>query len=137
MTVSNCPKHCPGELERGAIGRPGDRPTSVGRRTSPPASVCRFRSARAHWELACDPQPAARAELLLLHVAPLLLTTNGIRDDVIGEHNLTVQRPAVFLYNHRNQVDPFVAGNWFGTTDRDRQEGTSARSHLRHAAQAE
>ncbi len=47
----------------------------------------------------------------------LLLAVNGIRYDVIGAQNLTAQRPAVFLYNHRNRVDPFIAGalvrdNW-------------------------
>ena len=39
----------------------------------------------------------------------LLLDTNGIRFTVIGTENLTAQRPAVFLYNHRNGVDPFIA----------------------------
>lgn len=39
----------------------------------------------------------------------LLLDTNGIRFTVIGAENLTKQRPAVFLYNHRNGVDPFIA----------------------------
>lgn len=39
----------------------------------------------------------------------LLLATNGIRYRVIGAENLTAQRPAVFLYNHRNGVDPFIA----------------------------
>lgn len=47
----------------------------------------------------------------------VLLATNGIRINVVGAHNLTAQRPAVFLYNHRNRVDPFVAAalmrdNW-------------------------
>lgn len=39
----------------------------------------------------------------------ILLATNGIRYRVIGTENLTAQRPAVFLYNHRNGVDPFIA----------------------------
>jgi putative phosphoserine phosphatase/1-acylglycerol-3-phosphate O-acyltransferase len=47
----------------------------------------------------------------------LLLTLNGVRLNVIGKENLTVQRPAVFIFNHRNQVDPVIAGalvrdNW-------------------------
>lgn len=47
----------------------------------------------------------------------LLLSTNGIRINAIGTQNLTAQRPAVFLYNHRNGVDPFIAAallrdNW-------------------------
>ena len=47
----------------------------------------------------------------------LLLATSGVRLNVIGKENLTAQRPAVFLFNHRNQVDPVIAGalvrdNW-------------------------
>ena len=40
----------------------------------------------------------------------LLMTSIGIDLNVIGEENLTAQRPAVFLFNHRNQADPFIAG---------------------------
>ena len=40
----------------------------------------------------------------------LLMTSIGIDLNVNGQANLTVQRPAVFLFNHRNQVDPFIAG---------------------------
>ena len=40
----------------------------------------------------------------------LLMTSIGIDLNVLGEENLTAQRPAVFLFNHRNQVDPFIAG---------------------------
>ena len=40
----------------------------------------------------------------------LLMTSIGIDLNVNGEENLTAQRPAVFLFNHRNQVDPFIAG---------------------------
>ena len=29
---------------------------------------------------------------------------------MLGEENLTKQRPAVFIFNHRNQVDPVIAG---------------------------
>jgi len=29
---------------------------------------------------------------------------------VLGKENLTAQRPAVFIFNHRNQVDPMIAG---------------------------
>lgn len=48
-----------------------------------------------------------------------LLAITGVRLNVIGEENLTAQRPAVFLFNHRNQVDPVIAGalvrdNWVG-----------------------
>jgi putative phosphoserine phosphatase / 1-acylglycerol-3-phosphate O-acyltransferase len=49
----------------------------------------------------------------------LLLATSGVHLNVIGRENLTAQRPAVFIFNHRNQVDPVIAGalvrdNWIG-----------------------
>ncbi len=49
----------------------------------------------------------------------LLLAITGVQLNVIGEENLTAQRPAVFIFNHRNQVDPVIAGalvrdNWVG-----------------------
>ncbi|MGE2715025.1 HAD-IB family hydrolase/lysophospholipid acyltransferase family protein [Mycolicibacterium litorale] len=40
----------------------------------------------------------------------VLLTTAGINLNVLGRENLTAQRPAVFLFNHRNQADPLIAG---------------------------
>jgi putative phosphoserine phosphatase/1-acylglycerol-3-phosphate O-acyltransferase len=40
----------------------------------------------------------------------LLMGSIGIDLNVIGEENLTAKRPAVFLFNHRNQADPFIAG---------------------------
>jgi putative phosphoserine phosphatase/1-acylglycerol-3-phosphate O-acyltransferase len=40
----------------------------------------------------------------------LLMLTTGIELNVLGEENLTAQRPAVFIFNHRNQADPFIAG---------------------------
>ncbi|RZT12282.1 putative phosphoserine phosphatase/1-acylglycerol-3-phosphate O-acyltransferase [Mycobacterium sp. BK558] len=39
-----------------------------------------------------------------------LLNTIGINLNVLGEENLTAQRPAVFIFNHRNQADPLIAG---------------------------
>ena len=39
-----------------------------------------------------------------------LLMTTGVNLNVLGEENLTAQRPAVFIFNHRNQVDPMIAG---------------------------
>ncbi len=39
-----------------------------------------------------------------------LMTTLGITINVIGKENLTAQRPAVFIFNHRNQADPLIAG---------------------------
>ncbi|WP_193047109.1 HAD-IB family hydrolase/lysophospholipid acyltransferase family protein [Mycolicibacterium baixiangningiae] len=40
----------------------------------------------------------------------LLLATAGISLNVLGRENLTAQRPAVFVFNHRNQVDPLIVG---------------------------
>ncbi|MGA5464802.1 HAD-IB family hydrolase [Mycobacterium sp. NPDC050041] len=40
----------------------------------------------------------------------LVLTTAGISLNVLGQENLTAQRPAVFIFNHRNQADPLIAG---------------------------
>jgi len=39
-----------------------------------------------------------------------LMTTLGININVLGKENLTKQRPAVFIFNHRNQADPLIAG---------------------------
>ena len=39
-----------------------------------------------------------------------LLTATGVNLNVLGKENLTAQRPAVFIFNHRNQVDPVIAG---------------------------
>jgi putative phosphoserine phosphatase / 1-acylglycerol-3-phosphate O-acyltransferase len=49
----------------------------------------------------------------------LALAIPGVHLNVIGKENLTAQRPAVFIFNHRNQVDPVIAGalvrdNWVG-----------------------
>jgi putative phosphoserine phosphatase/1-acylglycerol-3-phosphate O-acyltransferase len=49
----------------------------------------------------------------------LLLTLNGVNLDVLGEENLTRQRPAVFIFNHRNNFDAIIVGalvkdNWTG-----------------------
>jgi putative phosphoserine phosphatase/1-acylglycerol-3-phosphate O-acyltransferase len=41
----------------------------------------------------------------------LLLIASGVSTNVIGEENLTVQRPAVFIFNHRNNFDPFITGS--------------------------
>ncbi len=40
----------------------------------------------------------------------LLMTSIGIDLNILGEENLTAQRPAVFIFNHRNQADPLIAG---------------------------
>jgi putative phosphoserine phosphatase / 1-acylglycerol-3-phosphate O-acyltransferase len=50
---------------------------------------------------------------------PLLLAINGVNLNVMGRENLKAQRPAVFIFNHRNGVDPMIASallrdNWTG-----------------------
>ena len=40
-----------------------------------------------------------------------MLAATGVNINVIGEENLTAQRPAVFIFNHRNQVDAIIAGS--------------------------
>ena len=44
-----------------------------------------------------------------------LLTATGVNLNVLGKENLTKQRPAVFIFNHRNQVDPVIAGRLVDT----------------------
>ena len=48
-----------------------------------------------------------------------LLAINGVNLNVIGEKNLTKKRPAVFIFNHRNNFDPIIVAsllkdNWTG-----------------------
>ncbi|RFD24980.1 HAD-IB family hydrolase [Mycobacterium uberis] len=54
----------------------------------------------------------------------LLLAAAGVHLNVIGNENLTAQRPAVFIYNHRNQIDPLIAGalvrdNWIAVAKKE------------------
>jgi putative phosphoserine phosphatase / 1-acylglycerol-3-phosphate O-acyltransferase len=47
----------------------------------------------------------------------LMLAFGGVSVNLIGDENLTAQRPAVFIFNHRNAFDVFVAAalvrdNW-------------------------
>ena len=46
----------------------------------------------------------------------LLLAINGVKLNVIGEENLTRERPAVFIFNHRNNIDPVIVGAMVRTT---------------------
>ncbi len=55
-----------------------------------------------------------------------LLTLNGVTLNVIGEENLTAQRPAVSLFNHRNNFDVFIVAalvkdNWTGVAKKELQ----------------
>ena len=54
----------------------------------------------------------------------LVLATTGVQLNVIGKENLTAQRPAVFIFNHRNQVDPIISGalirdNWVAVAKKE------------------
>jgi putative phosphoserine phosphatase / 1-acylglycerol-3-phosphate O-acyltransferase len=40
-----------------------------------------------------------------------LLAINGVTLNVTGEENLTVSRPAIFVFNHRNNFDPFMVAS--------------------------
>jgi putative phosphoserine phosphatase/1-acylglycerol-3-phosphate O-acyltransferase len=56
----------------------------------------------------------------------VLLATCGVHLNVIGKENLTAQRPAVFIFNHRNQVDPVISGalvkdNWVAVGKKELQ----------------
>ncbi|MGI9124409.1 MAG: HAD-IB family hydrolase/lysophospholipid acyltransferase family protein [Mycobacterium sp.] len=56
----------------------------------------------------------------------MLLALNGVRTNVLGEENLKKKRPAVFIFNHRNNFDPVLAGslikdNWTGVGKKELQ----------------
>jgi putative phosphoserine phosphatase/1-acylglycerol-3-phosphate O-acyltransferase len=56
----------------------------------------------------------------------LLLAINGVDLNVIGEENLKKKRPAVFIFNHRNNFDPVIVGalvkdNWTGVGKKELQ----------------
>ena len=40
----------------------------------------------------------------------LMLAINGVNLNVLGKENLKKQRPAVFIFNHRNNFDPVMVG---------------------------
>ncbi|MEI7915152.1 MAG: HAD-IB family hydrolase/lysophospholipid acyltransferase family protein [Mycobacteriaceae bacterium] len=56
----------------------------------------------------------------------LLLAANGVNLHVLGKENLTRKRPAVFIFNHRNNFDPVIVGalvkdNWTGVGKKELQ----------------
>ena len=56
----------------------------------------------------------------------LLLAINGVSLNVLGAENLKKQRPAVFIFNHRNNFDPVIVGslvkdNWTGVGKKELQ----------------
>jgi putative phosphoserine phosphatase / 1-acylglycerol-3-phosphate O-acyltransferase len=61
----------------------------------------------------------AGVNFLTAYWPQLLLRINGVSLDVLGRENLTAQRPAVFIFNHRNNFDAamtaaLVRDNWTG-----------------------
>lgn len=57
----------------------------------------------------------------------MLLRLNGVRLNITGEENLTKTRPAVFIFNHRNNFDPVIVGsmvkdNWTGVGKKELQK---------------
>ena len=55
-----------------------------------------------------------------------LLAISGVNLNVIGRENLTAQRPAVFIFNHRNQIDPVITAalvrdNWVAVGKKELQ----------------
>jgi putative phosphoserine phosphatase/1-acylglycerol-3-phosphate O-acyltransferase len=53
-----------------------------------------------------------------------VLALSGVKLNVIGAENLTAQRPAVFLFNHRNNFDVFIVAalikdNWTGVAKKE------------------
>jgi putative phosphoserine phosphatase/1-acylglycerol-3-phosphate O-acyltransferase len=56
----------------------------------------------------------------------LLLAASGVQLNVLGAENLTAERPAVFIFNHRNQADPVIVGalirdNWVAVGKKELQ----------------
>ena len=56
----------------------------------------------------------------------LLLAASGVHLNVLGAENLTAERPAVFIFNHRNQADPVIVGalirdNWVAVGKKELQ----------------
>jgi len=53
-----------------------------------------------------------------------VLALSGVKLNVLGEENLTARRPAVFLFNHRNNFDVFIVAalvrdNWTGVAKKE------------------
>jgi putative phosphoserine phosphatase/1-acylglycerol-3-phosphate O-acyltransferase len=75
----------------------------------------------------------AGVNFLTTYWPQLLLRINGVSLNVLGRENLTAQRPAVFIFNHRNNFDAvmtaaLVRDNWTGVgkkeLERDPISGT-------------
>ena len=54
----------------------------------------------------------------------MLLSASGVRLNVLGAENLGHQRPAVFIFNHRNNFDPLITASlirddWTGVAKKE------------------
>jgi putative phosphoserine phosphatase/1-acylglycerol-3-phosphate O-acyltransferase len=68
----------------------------------------------------------AGVNFLTTYWPQLLLRINGVSLNVLGRENLTAQRPAVFVFNHRNNFDAvmtaaLVRDNWTGVGKKELQ----------------
>jgi putative phosphoserine phosphatase/1-acylglycerol-3-phosphate O-acyltransferase len=66
----------------------------------------------------------AGVNFLTAYWPQLLLRINGVALNVLGGENLTAQRPAVFIFNHRNNFDAamtaaLVRDNWTGVAKKE------------------
>jgi len=66
----------------------------------------------------------AGVNFLTAYWPQLLLRINGVSLNVLGRENLTTQRPAVFIFNHRNNFDAamtaaLVRDNWTGVAKKE------------------
>jgi len=57
----------------------------------------------------------------------MLLAINGVTLNVLGGENLKKKRPAIFIFNHRNNFDPVIVGamvrdNWTGVGKKELQK---------------
>jgi putative phosphoserine phosphatase/1-acylglycerol-3-phosphate O-acyltransferase len=65
-----------------------------------------------------------------------LLAASGVELNVLGKENLTAQRPAVFLFNHRNNFDPVITCSLVRDNFIDRDDAKAAVESLRKVEEA-
>ncbi len=88
---------------RGASGVPALTRTALSFASAAPiaaAGVVRGVSAGDKW---------AGLNVFLRSWPRLVLEINGVKLRIVDEHNAHLRRPAVFIFNHRNNVDPLIA----------------------------
>jgi putative phosphoserine phosphatase / 1-acylglycerol-3-phosphate O-acyltransferase len=94
--------------------RSGASPVSQLRTVAGIASVLPVATAAIGWGL-LNRNRRRGVNFFTTNWGKVLMTATGISVNVIGEENLTAERPAVFIFNHRNQADPIIAGTLVGT----------------------